>query len=216
MGLAASQARFLGLTARQTNVQWEGQQINQARTALANQSAGLFNQLLNMEVPNPPSVEDYTKLTYTSTVMNQDTTMTNVAPGTTAGYEYNVTLRTTTSEYQASNLQKLNNAIRTAHTYTQKETYEWYINVNGLQNTPLYFLDTTNRTDEDDVAIQKILDTYFTTTTAPNSDSTTTSLNLIKDAAGNTTGFRVNNISDNGTKNVDNWISGEIGRASCR
>ena len=46
MGMAASQARYLALTARKTNTEWEGQQINQARTALANQSANLFNQLL--------------------------------------------------------------------------------------------------------------------------------------------------------------------------
>ena len=64
MGMAASQARYLALTARKTNTEWEGQQINQARTALANQSAGLFNRLLNMEVPNAPKTSDYTKLQY--------------------------------------------------------------------------------------------------------------------------------------------------------
>ena len=36
MGLAASQARFLNLTARKTNLEYEGQQINQQRTTLAN------------------------------------------------------------------------------------------------------------------------------------------------------------------------------------
>ena len=35
MGLAASQARFLGLTARKSNIEYEGQQVNQQRTALA-------------------------------------------------------------------------------------------------------------------------------------------------------------------------------------
>ena len=64
MGMAASQARYLALTARKTNTEWEGQQINQARTALANQSANLFNRLLNMEVPNPPKSTDYTELQY--------------------------------------------------------------------------------------------------------------------------------------------------------
>ena len=64
MGMAASQARYLALTARKTNTEWEGQQINQARTALANQSANLFNRLLNMEVPNAPKTSDYTKLQY--------------------------------------------------------------------------------------------------------------------------------------------------------
>ena len=65
MGMAASQARFLGLTARKTNVEFEGQQINQQRTTLSNQSANYYNQLLGMSVPVPPSVDDYTKTVYT-------------------------------------------------------------------------------------------------------------------------------------------------------
>jgi len=64
MGMAASQARYLALTARKTNTEWEGQQINQARTALANQSANLFNRLLGLEVPNPPKTTDYTEIQY--------------------------------------------------------------------------------------------------------------------------------------------------------
>lgn len=65
MGMAASQARYLGLTARKTNVEYEGQQINQARTALANQSANTFNDLLALEVPTAPSTQDYTTMKYT-------------------------------------------------------------------------------------------------------------------------------------------------------
>lgn len=64
MGMAASQARYLGLTARKTNVEYEGQQINQARTALANQSANTFNELLALEVPTAPSTQDFTTLKY--------------------------------------------------------------------------------------------------------------------------------------------------------
>ena len=67
MGMAASQARFLGLTARKSNTEYEGQQINQQRTTLGNQSANYYNQLLGMTVPVPPSVADYTKTTYTFT-----------------------------------------------------------------------------------------------------------------------------------------------------
>ena len=65
MGMAASQARFLGLTARKTNVEYEGQQVNQQRTCLANQSANYYNQLLGMAVPTPPSIADFTKTVYT-------------------------------------------------------------------------------------------------------------------------------------------------------
>lgn len=59
MGMAASQARYLGLTARKTNVEYEGQQVNQQRTALANESAGLFRRLLGLDVPTAPAQSDY-------------------------------------------------------------------------------------------------------------------------------------------------------------
>lgn len=65
MGMAASQARFLGLTARKTNVEFEGQQVNQQRTSLSNQSANYYNDLLGMSVPTPPSVDSYTQTVYT-------------------------------------------------------------------------------------------------------------------------------------------------------
>lgn len=58
MGMAASQARFLQLTARKSNAEYQGQQINQARTALANKSAGLFEKLLALQPPTPPSSQD--------------------------------------------------------------------------------------------------------------------------------------------------------------
>lgn len=65
MGMAASQARFLGLTARKNNVEFEGQQVNQQRTTLSNQSANYYNDLLGMSVPVPPSVDSFTKTVYT-------------------------------------------------------------------------------------------------------------------------------------------------------
>ena len=65
MGMAASQARFLNLTARKSNIEYEGQQINQQRTTLSNQSADLYNQMLTLQVPTPPSTQDYTKVSYT-------------------------------------------------------------------------------------------------------------------------------------------------------
>lgn len=59
MGMSASQARFLGLTARKSNVEYEGQQVNQQRTNLANQTAILNNQMLALEVPIPPDVNQF-------------------------------------------------------------------------------------------------------------------------------------------------------------
>ena len=78
MGMAASQARFLGLTARKTNVEYEGQQVNQQRTTLSNQSANYYNQLLGMEVPTPPSVQDYTKTVYSFTDGSLQNTITSL------------------------------------------------------------------------------------------------------------------------------------------
>lgn len=84
MGMAASQARFLGLTARKNNVEFEGQQVNQQRTALSNQSANYYNDLLGMSVPIPPSVDNYTKTVYTfedGALTNQITAMIAQADG---------------------------------------------------------------------------------------------------------------------------------------
>lgn len=64
MGMAASQARYLALVARKSNCEYEGQQINQARLNLSNQTANLFNQMLGLNVPTPPSTQDYTKVQY--------------------------------------------------------------------------------------------------------------------------------------------------------
>lgn len=85
MGMAASQARFLGLTARKNNVEFEGQQINQQRTALSNESANYYNDLLGMSVPVPPSIDEYTKTTYTfsdGAITNQITAMIAQPDGT--------------------------------------------------------------------------------------------------------------------------------------
>lgn len=61
MGLAASQARFLTLTARKSNIEFQGQQINQQRTVLANKSADITNKMLALDPPTPPtsSSSDY-------------------------------------------------------------------------------------------------------------------------------------------------------------
>lgn len=88
MGMSASQARFLCLTARKNNVEFEGQQINQQRTTLSNESGSYYAELCNMKVPTPPSIDDYTKVTYTfddGALTNTITSM--IAKG---GNEYSV------------------------------------------------------------------------------------------------------------------------------
>ena len=65
MGMSASQARLLSLQARQSNLEYQGQQINQERTILSQQCTALYNSLLSMTVPTPPATTDYQTIKYT-------------------------------------------------------------------------------------------------------------------------------------------------------
>lgn len=78
--MSASQARLLSLTARQSNLEFEGQQINQQRTNLSNQSANYYNSLLTMTVPTPPSTDDYTTVKYSFVIGGNDATIAQVLP----------------------------------------------------------------------------------------------------------------------------------------
>ena len=89
MGMAASQARHLALVARKSNCEYEGQQINQARTALANQSANLFNQMLGLNVPVPPSTQDFTKTQYSYTDGLNESTISSWQQLATHDEDYN-------------------------------------------------------------------------------------------------------------------------------
>jgi len=51
MGMSASQARYLSLTARKSNLELTGQQINQSRLELANVTNDLFNTATSLD-PN--------------------------------------------------------------------------------------------------------------------------------------------------------------------
>lgn len=70
MGLAATQTRFLQLTARKSNVEYKGQQINQQRTVLSNKSANAYQSMLTLQVPTPPSSADFIKIQYQFTDAN--------------------------------------------------------------------------------------------------------------------------------------------------
>lgn len=92
--MAASQARYLALTARKTNTEYEGQQINQARVALANQSANYFNQLLNTKVPTCPDSTNYTKTQYSYSDGYNDTVLENWHQLSNANKDYNYVVDT--------------------------------------------------------------------------------------------------------------------------
>ena len=94
MGMSASQARFLSLTARKTNVEFEGQQINQQRTTLSNESANYYSKLASMSVPTPPSSADYTKTVYTFTDGSEKNTINSLIATTNGTYILNYTSST--------------------------------------------------------------------------------------------------------------------------
>ncbi len=97
MGMAASQSRFLSLTARKSNTEYQGQQVNQQRGILANESAGLYNKMMNLSVPTPPSANDFYTSNYTfnngeetcSLTGIKKSTAENNAGGYTVGIKYN-------------------------------------------------------------------------------------------------------------------------------
>ncbi len=70
MGLAASQARFLGITARKSNIEYEGQQVNQQRTALSQEVNALYSKLLAMNVPVAPDVTEFYETDYSFELTN--------------------------------------------------------------------------------------------------------------------------------------------------
>lgn len=101
MGMAASQARYIELTARKTNVEYEGQQINQQRTALSNESAGMFSQLMSLNVPTPPSTQQFTTTEYKFNDGENTNTITSIKPlsgnadyNTTVSYYYTIPVYT--------------------------------------------------------------------------------------------------------------------------
>lgn len=62
MGLAASQGRFLALTARKSNLEYNGQLVNQERMTISNNTQSLFTQA---ELLNDPNSAQY------QNIMNQ-------------------------------------------------------------------------------------------------------------------------------------------------
>ncbi len=104
MGMAASQARYLQLSARMSNCEYEGQQINQQRTILANESANLFNQMLVMQVPVVPSSNDFTTVQYTFSDGSNDQVLDNYYQIGTPDSDYNyvVTHSYTVERYTGS------------------------------------------------------------------------------------------------------------------
>lgn len=127
MGMAASQARFLSLTARKTNVEYEGQQINQQRTSLSNESSNYYSQLCNMVVPTPPSSEDYTKTIYTFVDGSETNTINSLIAQKDGLYILNYT-----QSYETEDMVS-NGSVITTRKADASGNYEYYIGATKLR-----------------------------------------------------------------------------------
>lgn len=129
MGLAATQARYLGLTARKTNIEYEGQQVNQQRTALANQSSSLYQRLYSMSVPTPPSVTDYYKTEYTYSAGGTKYTVNSYTPSSSGTDTYDINVSYTgyvdvgLRAYATGNITKNNDGTYTIEMAGGAKTY---------------------------------------------------------------------------------------------
>lgn len=90
MGLSASSLRIAMLTARKSSLEFEGQQINQQRLTLSNQSAALFNSMLTMQVPTPPDPSEFSRMVYTFDKGSGLSTILNVGRNMSGGYTHDV------------------------------------------------------------------------------------------------------------------------------
>ena len=146
--MSASQARLLSLTARQSNLEFEGQQINQQRTNLSNQSANYYNSLLTMTVPTPPSTDDYTTIKYSFVIGGNDATIAQVLPQDNKGnylVEYTTTLASI--GVQENTAYKITASANASSTKTGKA--ELVNNPNEAYNADLQYYVQTFREDDE-------------------------------------------------------------------
>jgi len=132
MGMSASQARFLSLTARKTNVEYEGQQINQQRTALSNESSNYYSQLTALNVPTPPSSADYTKISYTFNDGSEKNTVTSLIAKQDGTYMLNYI-----QEIPAETMVVQGTSVisRIEDASTTPSTYEYFIGADELEDS---------------------------------------------------------------------------------
>lgn len=151
MGMAASQARFLSLTARKNNVEFEGQQINQQRTTLSNESSNYYSQLCNLSVPTPPSTEDYTKTTYTFVDGSETNTINSLVAKQNGLYILNYT-----QSYETENVVSNGSVVTTKKTDDEGNT-TFYVG-----STKLRAINPDATVDDEDIKSDPYLSTLET------------------------------------------------------
>lgn len=133
MGLAASQARILQLNARKSDLEFQGQQVNQQRTILSNEVETFYEKILALTVPNAENMPITT---------DTDGNATNDADGDGLSNEYEASLVSYSAEYN-----KINAQIETAHTKDR------------VLETTLRNVDTQHNAVQTEIdAVKKVID----------------------------------------------------------
>ena len=197
MGMAASQARYLGITARKINVEYEGQQVNQQRTALANESAGLFRRLLGLTVPTPPTQSEYYTDVYQyddPTTSDGKVTVTSITPNAGSDpqtYTVITKYNEDVPQYNVASNQSVYVNGSSSGNKIYLENGNNYDLSNSLTDLPEYMIEEFNKNPN--ITYQnETTDTYYTFTNSVN--KTTYYINATK------TGFDPKTA---GSQNVD-------------
>lgn len=145
MGMSASQARYLSLTARKSDLEFRGQQINQSRLMLSNQSANLYSSMLSMSVPTPPVETDFMKDVYSFSMGGDNTTLSSykLSMGKDGyGYDILYSKPATTKQLAASSVSNVQRAIsrnvgqKTNIVSSMMKIKTTYDNSNPVRSTP--------------------------------------------------------------------------------
>ena len=140
MGMSASQARYLSLTARKSDLEFRGQQINQSRLMLSNQSANLYSSMLSMSVPTPPVETDFMKDVYTFSMGGDTTTLSNykLSMGQDGyGYDILYSKPATTSQLTASSISGVQKSITRKATQGTGSSYPIKIKTTYDNSSPV-------------------------------------------------------------------------------
>ena len=202
MGMAASQARFLGLTARMNNIEYEGQQINQQRTALSNKTASYYSDLLGMAVPTCPSVEEFTQTVYTfndGALTNQITSLIAANDGTyTVSY-----IRSWTDDF--SIVSATPSIVTKTQVNTGTEADPKMVDVYKIGATKLYELNSKTGADIDaDMTADDAREGEYWASLSPDQrknllEEEAAYLNLLKDTYGADTEYFVRYVQNSST-----------------
>ena len=174
MGLAASQARFLGITARKSNIEYEGQQVNQQRTALAEEVNALYSKLLALDVPIAPDTTEFYETNYNFAVTNTD--------GKDGDYIIKSYYENADGSYTVNSIRTYNKEVavgtvldskKNAITYNE-ETQKY--SIAGIKDTPI---ELTKLSEEDSVNMISLINESY-----PNKKIQGNSLYTYKDESG--------------------------------